>query len=74
MHHVRPRSAARGYSGTEGIWYNIREMDAVTGKLAEDVKAKILANAEVVERAQGSIQISIHRKGKGNEVKLGVTL
>ena len=49
-------------------------MDTVTGKLAEDVKAKIIANAEVVERAQGNIQISIHRKGKGYEVKLGITL
>ncbi len=54
--------------------YNPADMDAVVGKLAEDVKAKILANAEIVERAQGQINIAIHRKGKGYEIKLGVSL
>ena len=49
-------------------------MDSVANKLAEDLKAKVIANADIIERSNGTINISVHRKGKGFEIKLGVSL
>lgn len=49
-------------------------MDTATDKLAEDLEAKVIANADVIERSNGTLNISVHCKGKGFEIKLGVSL
>lgn len=40
-------------------------------RLADEVRAKILACRELIETADGEITIHVYRKGPGFEVKIG---
>ena len=42
-------------------------------KLADEVRAKILAKAVIVSESEGKITVEIFRKGSGFDIKLSVT-
>jgi hypothetical protein len=42
-------------------------------KLADDVRAKMIAKAAIIAEAEGEIQIRIFRQGEGFEIKLNIT-
>ncbi len=42
-------------------------------RLAEDVRAKIIAKADLIAEAEGEIAIRVYRKGSGFDIRLTVT-
>lgn len=42
-------------------------------RLADDVRAKILARADLIAEAEGEVAIRVFRKGSGFDIKLTVT-
>ena len=42
-------------------------------RMAEAIQDKLLANADIVDRADGKVTIAIFERGKGFDVKLNVT-
>ncbi len=42
-------------------------------RLAEDVRAKILAKADLIAQSEGEINVRIFPRGQGFDIKLNVT-